>query len=158
MDERLRTPLLWSVCGVVFLVGSVLALVSLERVNAASERIQAGLADLSALRGIERDMAPYEQAHLEYEKLPAGGDPVSLAPLLKECLPGISVLDPRESRTAIAAGWTLLQKEVNLRDAPLAGVMEFVSRAENSNPPWRLARCVVRASPKGPGRGQVLLL
>ena len=91
----------------------MLALVSLERVNAASERIQAGLADLSALRGIERDMAPYEQAHLEYEKLPAGGDPVSLAPLLKECLPGISVLDPRESRTAIAAGWTLLQKEVN---------------------------------------------
>jgi hypothetical protein len=49
------------------------------------------------------------------------------------------------------------QTEVSFGEAPFAGVMEFVRKAEAMEPPWRLAKCTLRASPVAPGAGQVTL-
>jgi hypothetical protein len=63
----------------------------------------------------------------------------------------------RQSGADLAPGWAVRREELAFRDAPVAAALQSCEAAESLRPPWRLTRLVVRASPQGKGRGQVLM-
>jgi len=157
MNENLTTRLLWLSAAVLLVAGFFMTIQNLRNVDTVSQRAKKSVAELNVLRNMEADMARYEAAKLKLEQL-SDKHPVSLTGVLQEALPGVKTDEVRDLRKDLGSGWVVRQKEIALNDIPIGKAMEFVQKAEKQKLPWCLAKCVIRATPRVAGTGQVVLL
>ena len=59
---------------------------------------------------------------------------------------------------ALGRGWNAKRMEIKFNEANLNAIAEFLLSAENRQPPWRLAECVIAGSPKADGFGSATLI
>ena len=153
--ERSRL-LLWLTVAAIVVAGVGLSVQSAGTVRETRFRVESKRRDLDKLRAIEAEVERAEAAKQAIERRPAR-PAEALLPLVQTQFPDYRAEDCRETRRDLAPGWAMRQTEVSFGEAPFAGVMEFVRKAEAMEPPWRLAKCTLRASPVAPGAGQVVL-
>jgi hypothetical protein len=149
--------LFWLCAGILLAAGTVMTGLNVRRANVVSERMNRKIGELKVLRSIEADLARYEAARKSVEQLPEK-HPDPLLNAVQEILPGVKADDVRDTRRESVQGWVVRQKEISFGDVPVGKVMELVRKVEAQKLPWLLSKCVIRASPKAAGTGQVILL
>ncbi len=159
MTERSSQYTLWLTALACLLAGVLLAVYACGRIRQARETLTGKHADLRALQALDARAADYTDALQAFEMLPHK-QPVPLATLLKAHLPDNKPDDIRESQTGTLEDWSLLRREISLTEVPLPKLMGFVVAAESvtNRPPWRMEKCVIRASARAAGYGQVQLV
>ncbi len=159
MTERFSLRVLWGVALTCLLSGVLLALHALGTIRQARRTLSLKHGDLRALQTLDARARQNAGALGALETL-SHKQPAPLSTLLKAHLPSNAPDDIRESRTDALQGWSLLRREVSLTDVPLPDLMGFVAAAElpTNRPPWRLERCVIRASAKAAGYGHAQLV
>jgi hypothetical protein len=157
MNERTLMQMLWAGALIVLVIAAGMTAKSFSETSEISERLQRKLGDVEELRTIEQEMARYDGAKLAFDELPAV-QANSLRALLKTMLASYKIDDSRVMQRESVPGWTVLQNEIAFTEVPFAEVMKFVCEAERQRPPWRLAKCDIRASAQASGSGQVVLL
>lgn len=157
MNERVIRQIIWIGAVTVLIVGAMSVIRTIRQVDTVSLTFETKLRDLEKLKTMDRENARYDAARRSFERL-TDRRPVSLPGLLKDTLPGHKAGDIREIRREFIPGWIVRHKEIAFSEVPLDGLMRFVHKAENSKPPWRLVKCVVRASTRSRGAGNVVLV
>jgi hypothetical protein len=112
---------------------------------------------LEQLRATQADMLQYEEAHRKIDQANMG-PLVDLNNILNTTLGQSRPESIRPSELQTVPGWRVRQKELSFDKLPVARLMQLVRMAEAQRPPWRLVRCVVRASSHTAGTGKVVLL
>jgi hypothetical protein len=156
-DERGTPALLLGAALVVFALGLTVGLRALGEGRVRLDRIRARLAQFDALQARDRALAGYLAAKSQFDALPEA-KARDLQPLMQESLPGYQAEDVRDASAEVSPGWVLRRREIAFREAPIAKAEEFVRRAEALRPPWRLSKCVLRASSRAAGFGHVVLV
>jgi len=154
-DPTIR--LMWICGGVLLAIGAVLCMSTLDSLRADGATLRARLSELEELRGMERHASRYRGAYRKFDGLSARR-PVAMATLLKKHMGGQPVEDSRSTRQSLVRGWTVRRQEMALGEVSMDKVMALVHDAESGRPPWRLTRCIVRASPGGGGKAKVDLV
>jgi hypothetical protein len=155
MSERLPMRVLWVAAAAALVCGAVLTLKSIRDLRTAGAKLQLALSHLDQLETHETEFNRSLAARQVFEELPSG-QPVPLAGLLAQALPGAAADDVRESYRGIGPGWGVRRQELSFTEVPLAGIMTFLYDAESRRPPWRARKCEIRAS-SGNGSGKVVL-
>ena len=156
MSPKRSRVLLWLAVAAIVAAGVGLSVNSAGMVRETRLRVERKRRDLDKLRVIEAEVRRGEAAKQAIEQRPTR-PAEALLPLVQAQFAGFRAEDCRETRRDLIPGWVVRQTEVSFGEAPLAGVMELVGKAEAMDPPWRLAQCTLRASPVAPGAGQVVL-
>ena len=157
MSNGSNIRLMWICAAVSLIAGIGLSVDAIGELRSDRARLRTKLAQLDELRRMERQIARYRAAYREFEAL-QDKRPVPMAGLLKKHVDGRSPEDSRSTRQSSARGWTLRRQEVAFGEVSLDKVMELVHEAESGRPPWRLTRCIVRASSGVAGKGKVDLV
>ena len=156
MSDRSGLRLLWLLAAVALASGLAFSVRSLARASDTADRFRRRLQDVEGLRDKEAELNAYLAAQQAFERLPAKRA-IPLPDLLKKVMPDRKPDSVKEGRQEEVDGWIVTRKELTFNEAPVADVMSAVVQAENQRPPWRLTRFAVRASPKAPGSGQVVI-
>ena len=165
MSDRFPKILLWLAAAAALAIGAALSGYAARHIAASKTRLTRELHDLDTLRAVEADLRRYEAAWETFQKGTLD-PPISLVDLLPQVLPEVKAEEMRDLSVHSVPGWMIRRKEITLGQAPLGKAMEFVRRAEapptnmeaRVRPPWRLAKCVLRASSADPGIGQAVLI
>lgn len=140
----------------VLIAAAVLTAFAVRYCARAARALDADAAALERLRQAGATLEAHTAMQRTFEELPAG-NLMDLAEVFSKngFLPPPD--ERRQSGADLTRGWTVHREELAFRDAPVAAALRSCEAAESLRPPWRLTRLVVRASPQGKGRGQVLL-
>jgi hypothetical protein len=125
--------------------------------RAASGRLARKVEELGRLLVLQDELQRDEAARKRYEAIETG-QPASLGGPLKEVVSEPEKLDIRDTVREAVPGWVVRQKEITFGDVPLGKAMEFVRTVEAQRPPWRLTKCVIRASSHTEGVAQTVLV
>ena len=85
------------------------------------------------------------------------GLPADLDDLLKQEGFQDNVSDSREAVSSLGDGWSVLSREITIRDAVFTDLDRFISTCQSERPPWVATKIVLRSSPFESGRGQAVL-
>jgi len=149
--------LVWGAAAASAVAGVWLALHAAGAVDRAGRELARKRSELDELRAVAGELARSAAAKAVFEGEP-GRRPAAVAALLDEVLPGVKPEDSRERRREIAGGWLVREHEFAFGEVPLGKVMDFAAKAEAQRPPWKVTKCVIRASPHAPGTGRVALV
>jgi len=119
-----------------------------------SERLDIKRANLERLRSMRNRLAPYESALDKFNSM-AGSENFQAENPFTRLPTGLVAQDVRETRQELTQGWTLVRKTCSFAKADIKTVMMFISELETRTPPWRLARCDIRALTPAGGIGYV---
>jgi hypothetical protein len=155
MNERRIAQLLWLCALAVLGAGLLVTTQTWRRWGERSSRLERKRDILVRLQGKALELERFRTAMERFEALP-DKRPEPLTTLLSRTLAGHAPEDVRESRRELEEGWVLRRQEVVFADVPLQAWWAFLQEAEASRPPWRLAACIIRASPQTTGRGHVV--
>lgn len=158
MTDRTVNRSIWWAAILCLLAGVWLSLRSAFVLRDAAASLREKRADFLRLQVLAGELARHEAARSAYEDTPASAGRQPLKPVLAELASRVKMEDMHEFTRALPDGWVLRQKEIVLRDVPFVEAMSLVERAERLRPPWRMAKCVLRASARRGGTGQVILL
>lgn len=120
-------------------------------------KLRRKLAELEELRGMERRIVRYRGAYKAFGGLSVKR-PAAMGDLLKRHMAGHAAEDSRSTRQNLVPGWTVRRQEMGLGEVSMDKVMALVHDAESGRPPWRLTRCIVRATSGGAGKARVDLV
>lgn len=159
MTERLSPGALWLAALACLLAGVLFSVHACGRLRQTRDVLTRKHADLLALEALDARAREHTMALEAFEAL-AQKQPTPLAALLKTHLPSDTPDDIRESRDQAPQDWSLQRREVSFTEVPLPKLIRFVAAAESATnrPPWRLEKCVIRASARAAGYGQVQLV
>jgi heme exporter protein D len=153
--DRLRGAV-WAAAALSLAAGVALTFHSLRLAREASQDMAQHLRELARVRSLEAGVAARRAAQQSFDAL-AVRQPTNLVALAVAAMPSAQPEDVRETRHELAAGWSVRQVELTFREASIAKAMEFVSIAESQPLPWRLTKCVLRATPGVAGTGHIAL-
>ena len=165
MSRRAPSWILWA-CAIVSLVAGVgLTAGAWREVRAARHGLRRSLRDLEELEVLRGRLEPYRGAEAAFESLPVKR-PVAVREFLADRTEGWNPDDLRESEEEMTPGWTAHRIELAFGVVPIARIMDLVHCVETpvvengvvARPPWRLTKCVIRASPDAVGNGWVVLV
>ncbi|NQU41485.1 MAG: hypothetical protein HQ523_16170 [Lentisphaerae bacterium] len=119
--------------------------------------------DLEALALVRAELAAFEAAHACFAE--SDQIPPALPALATALLPGTAPPELRDLSEPGPDGWVLRRHELAFDQVAIAGAMTFVVAAEQplgdasgkQRPGWRLAKCLIRATPEQPGSGRVVV-
>jgi hypothetical protein len=131
--------------------------VTFAQKNAVAARLARRQADLRRLEEMQTAVARYRRMVSAFESLPAT-HPVPVSEFVRAELPGVTAEIREQPSQPVVAGWVLRRVEIAVPEVSLDAFATFVARAEAQRPPWRLAECSIRASPRTGGYGQVTLV
>ncbi|MDP6526361.1 MAG: hypothetical protein QGI24_08315 [Kiritimatiellia bacterium] len=154
MSRRILLWSTWVFAGIVLVFGIVLSVRTVQMARGVNTRLENKLAGLEKLRGMRNRLVPYELALGKFNAMAGDGsfspgEPFSRLPT------GLVPQDIRETRKELAEGWTVVRKTCSFTKADIRTVMMFINGVESRRPPWRLARCDIRALTPGGGIGYV---
>jgi hypothetical protein len=147
----------WVVNVVVLAIGINMTASFVHTFDKNEETLDRKVKELAVMQDLRRTVGEYEVAKSVFEVMPSGQEPVILADLLKAKFSTYRSDHTRASRQSTVPGWVVKQQEVELDNVPFKDVMVFVKEAEAGRPPWRLQKCVFKASSRSSGKGQVVL-
>ncbi len=149
--------LLWVMAVTTLVLGVGLTINSIRITPEYSRWISRKMDDLAQLENMYRSLETYRRAAAAFCEL-EDRKPVELSDTIRRIMPGVSSdIRQRETRPA-AKDWTVMRMEVELDEAPLEGLGEFLYYVESSRPPWRLVECNLVASDRGPGYARATLI
>ena len=147
---------IWAFVAALLLAGVGLSVQTAGKIRDTRVRVERKLHDLEKLRAIESRVRRGEAARQAVESMPRRSvEP--LLPLVQASFGVVKDEDCRETRRDLVPGWIVRQTEISFNEVPFADVMELIHKAEAFQPPWRLAKCTLRAAPGLPGAGQAVL-
>ena len=144
------------VAAMSLLLGAAMTSCSVRRTGDVAARLRSKVRNLEELRALDAELSRYVAAQQTFQQT-SGPHPFPLATLMKDLLPGSKTDEVRESQRASVAGWVVQERSITFSETPMARIFEFVSRTEQLRPPWLMARCVLTASSRAPGVGQIEL-
>lgn len=156
MNDRVMWRLLWLCAGVTVAAGVGLSARTAGRLEGHRAKLDRKVEVLAQATALANTLRRYEGAKALYAQLPPGPT-APLDALIEEAGFDRDKLEIRVSREPCVPGWSIRHEEIALGDVALSEVMRFVFRAEQRRPPRLLTSCVIKASPHGEGRGQVVL-
>lgn len=156
MKDRAVRRYIWMAALLTLAAGFLLTVQTLRQISEANVAVRGKRKQWAELQRLDEERDSYSSALSAYGRIP-GRRAVMLETVLSGALSGVEAEDTRENIRELADGWTLRRKEVILGDIPLTGIMTAIRQAEAQRPPWRLAECVISASPLTPGHGRVVL-
>lgn len=154
MSRRILLWSAWTLAGIVLVSGIVLSVDTVHMAKEMSGRLENKLSALERLRGMRNRLVPYESALGKFNAMAGSGSFSPSEPFTR--LPtGLVPQDKRETRKELGEGWTLVRKTCSFTKVDIKTVMMFIGDLETREPPWRLARCDIRALAPGRGVGYV---
>ena len=156
MTVSVTRPLLM-VAGIVLLVtGAALTPGTADRLAAARAALAEQARYREALARLAQQVEPMEARREAFEAIPATGA-VDVDAFVRGTAPGLRPRDVRREAEPLVGDWERLQIEFALDEAPVGRALSLIAAGMQQRPPWRLNRCVVRASAGSPGEGTVVL-
>lgn len=149
--------LIWIGAAAALAAGVVMAVMGVGEFGAERARLRGKLTEIEELRGMEMEIVRHRAARRAFEGL-AAKRPAAMGDLVGKHMEGVAVEDSRSSRQDVVDGWTVRRQEMAFAEVSMDKVVALVRDAESGRPPWRLTRCMVRASAGEPGRGKVDLV
>lgn len=146
-----------AVAVVLMLAGLALTLRTLQQAPSDLEQLERRLQTLQDLQREERSLSSDHLAVQAYQGLPRQGG-ASLEELFNEELPSAAVEITEQPVRTLRDHWVQRTAEVILEETRLAGVGQFLERAESQRPPWRMESCSISAAEGTPGTGRVVLV
>lgn len=156
MNEHRMLRLLWLGAFAVLALGAGMAIRTSGRLRGDAARIRRKAEELESLRMEKAMLEDYTVAVRAIDALPATARE-SFAGILKSATGTAQPEDVRDLYEPCAPGWTLHVKELVFDDLAIEEAMRLVGELEAQRPPWRMAKCGIRASSQEAGRGRVML-
>lgn len=157
MSKLASQRALWAVAIACVAAGAALTVRTFARAGELRGLLRAKAKAVQELRDIASDLNRYSSARAAFEQIERR-TLIPLEGMLEVTMKPSRPEGTRQTRSEIAPGWTLRREEISFGEVPLLSVMQFLRGVELQRPPWRLAKCIVRASSHTPGQGRVVVL
>lgn len=143
--------------GLVFFIGIVWTVSSLQRYPLQKQHIERKNADLQRMTALQAEQDRELAAVRMFEALPSTRPP-DLTALLRERFPGISAEVRRRETLPARDDWQAQRMEITFDNIALAELGRFLAIVESQRPPWRLIEGNLLAAEQRPGTARATLV
>lgn len=141
---------------VIIFAGLLMTFQTIHRIREVSEKLTVRMSQIEAVENMRSEIAEFNAVLKLYEDTPdCRLKPVSAA--IREAFPGFRTDTIKDFKREAIPGWVFHEKEISFGDVDIAEVIGVLHKLELQRPPWRLAKCLIKAASKQAGKGRVIV-
>lgn len=156
MKFATKPAILSIAAGVVLLAGLASAIGAAAYARREKAEIGGKTKALRELRKLESNFRPVSAARDRFE-LTSSTDQQDLPDLIAQHFPSGVSYEIKPGLRELIDGWRMETREVSFGEADVALLIGLVRSLESQRPPWRLVRCDLAGTHRGPDRVKAVL-